>query len=205
MLPRTPTLYKSPSKKDLQKQKKLSKRVSNLESKLSEARKQLAMTLSPDKAPPVLPISSDVLSPPKTDPAPIKLIWNNHTDNNRNDVSDDDIEPASTGKIVKKRKSNGVSDDDYRPVATESDFPLESEHDNTRSKTTPSKLQRKSSSRSFSKKNKPVVETLTEDVVIVVPDARVGVPPIPEIPRDMNGKRVTPNRDGYGGFEHEMF
>ncbi|PVH98057.1 hypothetical protein DM02DRAFT_643825 [Periconia macrospinosa] len=234
-VPRTPTLYQSPSKKDLQRQKKLTKRVSDLEYKLAEARRELALTLSSGNAPPVPSIPSDILSPPKTDPPPpMKLFWHDDKSGasdhpNHPNTTITSSTPPSTGKIVKKRKAKGHSDggdDDYKPVATDSDFsPHESgrtssERDIRRPKAAPTKLKRKSSSRSL-KKTKPakgkengevegeekvqVEVEVKEAVVIVVPDARVGVPPIPAIPRDVNGKRVTPRKDAYGGLEHEMF
>ncbi|CAI6333608.1 unnamed protein product [Periconia digitata] len=205
LVPRTPTLYKSPSKKDFQKQKKLNKRVSDLEHKLSEARRELAMTLSPEKAPPLPSIPSDIISPPKTDPPPMKRFWHD-----KSDVPETSPEPAGTNRVIKKRKSRGHSDDEYKPVATDSDFSHEgagSEHDTKRGKSTPSKLRRKSSTRSVKKGPQVVVEEVAsqEDVVIVVPDDRVGVPPIPAIPQNVDGRRALPRRDGYGGFEHEMF
>ncbi|KAF2180185.1 hypothetical protein K469DRAFT_693346 [Zopfia rhizophila CBS 207.26] len=60
----TPSLHKTPSKKDLQKQAKLSRRVSDLEKKLHEARKELSLTLGDAPPVPALPSTlSDLATP----------------------------------------------------------------------------------------------------------------------------------------------
>jgi hypothetical protein len=216
-LQRTPTLYKSPSKRDLQKQKKLSKRVSDLEHRLSEARKELAMTLSPSIASthPIPSLPTTMSSPPPTE-TPLKHVYNV---NEAMEIDDDNTPPtpsSNVGKIVKKRKALSTTDtntETYKPVTTDSDFSLDSEREPElkRPKATPSKMKRKSSSRLAKKSSSTNVTTTTtvqEQAVVVVPDARVGVPAVPVIPKGIDGKRAAVgkgNPDGYGGFAHEMF
>ncbi|KAF1961104.1 hypothetical protein CC80DRAFT_589540 [Byssothecium circinans] len=211
-LPRTPTLYKSPSKKDLHKQKKLSKRVSDLEHRLAEARKELALTLSPANvnAHPVPPVPVNYSSPIAME-SPLKQGRSAIIESIAPPKQDEPATPI--GKIVKKRKavpnsnnSNKTNDDaTYKPIPTDSDYSHDSEHELKRPKTSSSnKLKRKPSSRLVKKKTATV--TKEEEVVIVVPDASVGVPPIPSIPKGVDGKRSKiVNPDGYGGLEHEMF
>src|SRR5262249_39970955 len=135
--PKTPTLYKSPSKKDLQKQKKLSKRVSDLEYKLAEARQELSLALGGWE--PVPPIPSNLPSPPKTD-ASSSQFWseNEISPHNRAELpsnTNTSSTSSKTGKIVKKRKATADNDEEFKPIPTDSDTPLDSEHENRRSKT----------------------------------------------------------------------
>ncbi|KAF2118958.1 hypothetical protein BDV96DRAFT_568810 [Lophiotrema nucula] len=185
------TLRATPSKKDLQKQVKLSRKVSDLEHKLAEAKRELTLVLSPNfnsprpstSAPPLPPTPNS--SRPSTSPS----------------------KPAA--KITKKRKASRDDEDNedeefaYKPVATEEDSEFEASDKPTRK---PSKKLKRSSRLAKKKSN----ATLKENVMIVVPDG-VTVPPLPEIPNGVAGKRVAVSRsprkgdDGYGGLEHEMF
>lgn len=63
--PRTPKLHRTPSKRDLQKQQRLAKRVSELELKLASAKKELRSVLHVDQLPPV-PALPAVLPPTPT-------------------------------------------------------------------------------------------------------------------------------------------
>jgi hypothetical protein len=199
---RTPALYKTPSKRDLSKQKKLSKRVSDLEHKLQEARRELSLALSPgnpNRHPlPALPPT------PKTDVSQSA----SEASSTEAPVATSTKEKTGLGKIVKKRKTvrEGDEDSDFKPVPTESDTDtnnIMSHADDSEVVTTKkSKLARKKSSRLNGKRSTTTVET--EQVVTVVPDG-VAVPDVPHIPQSVNGKRVTVTPDGYGGLEHEMF
>ncbi|KAF2855162.1 hypothetical protein T440DRAFT_205530 [Plenodomus tracheiphilus IPT5] len=132
--PRTPSLYRTPSKKDLQKQKRLSKRVSNLESKLASARKELQSVLHND-LPPVPPLPA-ILPPtpatnqdpheharplqPSRSPPPIPTSEPIFFD------SEPESRPASSsrslGKLTKKRKVRlSLDDAEYIPAPTDSE------------------------------------------------------------------------------------
>ena len=199
----------------MHKQKKLSKRVSDLEHKLHEARRELSLALSPGNPNSVPPLPAlppaDLPPTPKTNPSL-----------SASDASPPDV-PSTThkmekmgiGKVVKKRKAirEGDDDADFKPVPTESDTDTnahysqasESEGPSTkRTKITPpKKLLKKKSARRMRKQS--VVRAEIEQVITVVPDG-VAVPDVPDIPQDVNGNRVPVSPgDGYGGFEHEMF
>lgn len=205
---RTPALYKTPSKRDLSKQKKLSKRVSDLEHKLQEARRELSLALSPGNPNPLPPLpalpQANLPPTPKTDAS-----------QSASDASSSEAlattstrEKMGFGKIVKKRKTvrEGDEDSEYKPVPTESDtdtntnmsHPSDSEILSSKR----SKLVRKKSSRPNNKRSIVAVET--EQVVTIVPDG-LAVPEVPHIPQNVSGKRVPVSPDGYGGLEHEMF
>lgn len=130
--PRTPSLYRSPSKKDLQKQKKLSKRVSNLESKLASARKELYSVLNSDLPPIPSPPSlaaplpatdqashEQALAPlptPSSPPAPVSETAS------ESEEEETGCPPRSLGKVPRKRKVRLSSyDADYIPTTTDSE------------------------------------------------------------------------------------
>ncbi|KAF2128915.1 hypothetical protein P153DRAFT_397135 [Dothidotthia symphoricarpi CBS 119687] len=196
--PRTPALYHSQSKKDLYKQKKLSKRVSNLESKLALAKRELES---------VLAVASPVSASTPTGPH----LW-----------SENDVSPhchTLPSSITKKRKATTIDE-------AETPQPLNLQQTETRSpKRAKSVRKVKRQSSRLSKKNSAVFK---EEVIIVVPDG-VSVPPIPSLPKDVEGKKtvikstdegnktaiksideventvIKSTDDGYGGLEHEMF
>ncbi|PSN68507.1 hypothetical protein BS50DRAFT_573412 [Corynespora cassiicola Philippines] len=189
-LPATPTpmLYKSPSKRDLHKQRKLSKRVSDLEAKLAEARKELTLVLSPKSERPLRAISDSLPPTPKSALAPSEA-----------DFSPKNPPSASSrrsSRVVKKRKTGDV-DGDYE-VGAESDVSVGgSEYGDRQSGRGP---ERRRSSR-LSKKKQSVT---LEKVITVVPDGTV-VPPLPAIPQGVEGKKAAVRDDGYGGLGHEIF
>lgn len=194
-LPRTPTLYKSPSKKDLQKQQKLIKRVSELELKLASARKELGHVLASPNAPPVPPIPAHLPSPPTS-----SHVFSENETSPPSHIDAPSIFHTSS-KIIKKRKAIGDNDDEYKPIVTDSEMSHESERETKRSKQAqPRKLKKRPSSRLLKK------TTVTkEEVVTMVPDG-VNVPPLPSIPNGVEGKMATIRiDDGYGGFGDEVF
>ncbi|KAL1795782.1 hypothetical protein ACET3X_006006 [Alternaria dauci] len=212
--PRTPTLRHTPSKKDLYKQKKLTKRVSDLEYKLASARKELQTVLYND-VPPVPRIPD--FAPPTPDVT--------QSENERRSQSATPVTeaPQSIGRIVKKRKAViHDSDGEYKPTYTDSeaDFDLLSAHSASEAdvperstkraksikspKSPASKSPRRASSRlvkRFSRNN-----LRNEEPVRVVPDG-MNVPHVPSIPRDMEtkGNKVKVSDDGFGGLGHEIF
>lgn len=202
--PRTPTLYRTPSKKDLNKQKKLSKRVSDLEFKLASARKELQSVLHDGTIPAVPPL------PVVLPPTPTTSLSENETSPQEHTTS-----PASTheksGKITKKRKATTIDDTEYIPVPTDSDgdlsmsAPSEPERERT-IKRVKSSASRKNLKRQSTRLRKKLSKSSMgkDEVVTVVPDG-VSVPPIPAIPKGVKGKKVEVGDDGYGGLEHEMF
>ncbi|KAI8943660.1 hypothetical protein NX059_001645 [Plenodomus lindquistii] len=145
--PRTPSLYRTPSKKDLQKQKKLSKRVSNLESKLASARKELHSVLHGD-LPPLPPLPA-VLPPtpetsrdshesnttavvhapePSRSPPPVPTTEPQRDPEPLFSESESESHPPSSssrttlGKITKKRKARiSIDDAEYIPQPTDSE------------------------------------------------------------------------------------
>lgn len=197
--PRTPALYKTPSKHDLHKQKKLSKRVSDLEFKLREARKELTLALGPHNPNVVPPMPSNNYPPtPKTDPIPRHAFAAVET------PPHDPAVPAApatfdVGKIIKKRRVMGDSDYESKQVTTDSDYSVDSSSESKTSKrTSPKKLTRKKSIR-----NRQSIGSVDE-AITVIPDGQ-NVPSVPNIPSGVPGRRVAVNEDGYGGYEHEMF
>jgi hypothetical protein len=194
--PRTPTLYKSPSKKDLQKQQKLFKRVSELESKLASARKELGLVLASPNAPPVPPIPANLPSP-----ATLSHVFseNETSPHSRAGLPSNLI---SSSKVLKKRKVTADNDEEFKQIATDSEPSHDSERETKRNKQTPPKKLKKSPSARLLRKKSTVSK---EEVVIMVPDG-VNVPPIPSIPKGVKGKKAAVrNDDGYGGFGDEMF
>ncbi|CAO2648269.1 Nn.00g075360.m01.CDS01 [Neocucurbitaria sp. VM-36] len=207
--PRTPTLYRTPSKKDLHKQKKLLRRVSDLEFKLASARKELQTVLNNETLPPVPPLPT--LLPPTP---------NTSQSQSDNDAPLHDIpttpEPQSTGKITKKRKATTDEDGEYKPVPTDSDGDIsmsaasasEPERTIKRVKSSASRKNLKRQTTRLQKRMSKSNVNKEEIPVIVVPDG-VSVPPIPKLPKGMEkeGKTAAVKRrdDGYGGLEHEMF
>ncbi|KAJ4369634.1 hypothetical protein N0V83_005396 [Neocucurbitaria cava] len=207
--PRTPTLYRTPSKKDLHKQKKLLRRVSNLESKLASAKKELQTVLHNDDLPPVPPLPTLLPPTPATSQSDLEAPL-------------PDIpttpEPRSTGKITKKRKATTDDDDDteYKPIPTDSDGDIsmsaasasEPERTVKRVKSSASRKNLKRQTTRLQKRMSRSSISKEEAAVIVVPDG-VTVPPIPKMPKSMEkeGKKAAVKRrdDGYGGLEHEMF
>ena len=194
--PRTPTLYKSPSKKDLHKQQKLIKRVSELELKLASARKELGHVLASPTAPPVPAIPANLPSPPTS-----SHVFSENETSPQSHASVPSNTNSST-KILKKRKAVADNDEEFKPIATDSEISHDSERETKRSKQTPPKKLRKTPSSRVLKKKSTVVR---EEVVTMVPDG-VNVPPLPSIPKGVEGKKAAVrNDDGYGGFGDEMF
>ncbi|KAH7372022.1 hypothetical protein BKA66DRAFT_611166 [Pyrenochaeta sp. MPI-SDFR-AT-0127] len=202
--PRTPTLYRTPSKKDLNKQKKLSKRVSDLEFKLASARKELQSVLHDGTVPPV-PALPVVLPP-----TPTTSLSENETSPQEHTTT-----PAPekhVGKITKKRKATTIDDSDYKPIPTDSDGDIsmsaasepEIERTIKRVKSSATRKNLKRQSTRLQKKLSRSSMNKDDEVVTVVPDG-VSVPPIPAIPKNVKGKKVDVGDDGYGGLEHEMF
>lgn len=223
--PRTPSLYKSPSKKDLQKQMKLSKRVSDLEHKLASARKELHTVLLND-VPPVPPLPA--ILPPAPTPETSQTTTTTTTTTSQifseADVSQDSSSSTPTpsqqptpfkpsvGKIVKKRKATTTHDDDstYIPVPTDSDGDISisaSEPEQNRTiKRVKSQSNKRNKSSRLTKNRKKDSRMKNEEAVIVVPDGRK-VPHVPKIPAEMEreGNVVRVRDDGYGGLGHEIF
>lgn len=206
--PRTPTLYRTPSKKDLHKQKKLLRRVSNLESKLASAKQELQTVLHNDDLPPVPPLPTLLPPTPATSQSDIEAPL-------------PDIpttpEPRSTGKVTKKRKATTDDDDaDYKPIPTDSDGDIsmsaasasEPERTIKRVKSSASRKNLKRQTTRLQKRMSRSSMSKEDAAVTVVPDG-VSVPPIPKMPKGMEkeGKKAAVKRqdDGYGGLEHEMF
>ncbi|KAF2660844.1 hypothetical protein K491DRAFT_711426 [Lophiostoma macrostomum CBS 122681] len=141
----TPALRASTSKKDLQKQLKLTRQVSDLEHKLAQARKKLSEALGEDIPPvPELPPT------PALSPTPVLLPTLKTSSSHffsKVEISPHIYTEAVTprpSKITKKRKASGGSDDDdprrdptYKPTPTdtESDY-ASSEHSSKKSKLT---------------------------------------------------------------------
>ncbi|EOA86039.1 uncharacterized protein SETTUDRAFT_39803 [Exserohilum turcica Et28A] len=214
--PGTPGLYHTPSKKDLNKQKKLSKRVSDLEFKLASARKELHTVLYND-LPPVPPV-------PKFGPPTPDVTQSENDDDARTSASE--TTPKAAAKAVKKRKTTAAHDSDpeYKPMPTDSEGDLDlisgasaSEHEDAaasakrstrrakgssirkNTKRQSSRLRRKFSRNSLKRDDEPLR---------VVPDG-VHVPAVPSIPSEIEGaaSAVQPRAadDGYGGCGDEIF
>jgi hypothetical protein len=203
--PPTPTRFKSTSKKDLNKQLKLSKRVSDLEHKLNKARKELAETLG-EEVPPVPSLPTPMPTfPPTPDTNTSNFFSQDETSPH---IFTEEMPAKGPKKITKKRKvsaSASASDSDYKPVAADSESEG-SEKGSKRSKLTEPNLRkspRKKSSRILKKKKSNVTK---ENVVIIVPDG-VTVPAVPSIPSGMKDRAAVSEEasDGYGGFGDEIF
>jgi hypothetical protein len=221
--PRTPgALHHTPSKKDLHKQKKLSKRVSDLEFKLASARKELQTVLHSDVAP--VPLHTS-LQRANQQPTP-------DVSQSENEVDATSTSPevsCSIGKIVKKRKASSHDEDAaYKPIITDSDGDIDllSEHAHTASEQenempTPERMIKRvksSASRKNLKRQSSRLQSRLsrgslrerngsqEREVRVVPDGEE-VPDVPVIPREMEslGRRTRVRDDGFGGLGHEIF
>ncbi|KAF2633256.1 hypothetical protein BU25DRAFT_435815 [Macroventuria anomochaeta] len=235
LTPRTPgSVVRSASKKDLNKQKKLSKRVSSLEGKLASAKKELQSVLGNECFPAVPPFPQHIVATgthATVSPTP-----------NTPHVFSDDGAPLSPtggfgdgasaslpGKITKKRKSVALVDagSDYLPTATAiaSDVEMseaepepepatavspEPERQRTikRVKSDASKRLKRTSSRLSRKVSRSSVreerEERVEKVVVVKPGG--AVPPVPAVPSGVEGNKVkVVGDDGYGGLGHEIF
>ncbi|KAF2002969.1 hypothetical protein P154DRAFT_573379 [Amniculicola lignicola CBS 123094] len=210
-VPTSPALRKTPSKKDLHKQQKLSKRVSDLEFKLSEARKELIKVLNDENAPPVPPIPTLPLTPSTAPTTP--HFWS-QSETEPHNFTEAITPRPSRGKLIRKRKATPEDEEsDYIPKAatpeTESEY-NESDRSTKKSKltnraNTTSPMRQKSLNTRRSTRLRKKSSTVTkEEVFIVVPDG-VTVPHIPSIPNGVQGNRVKVNDDGYGGVGHEMF
>jgi hypothetical protein len=195
----TRTIYKSASKKDLNKQKKLSKRVSNLEHKLAEARKELGLALALKQQ--ELAAASK-LHPPISPVRPL-------TPNNTHFLTSAENEADSTilaesssnihaNKITKKRKATSE-----KAVSIYGDSDVESEHENKKKKIVTPRRQSTRLRKARSTTSIVTTTTTKEEAVMVVPGG--SVPPIPVIPADVSGTRVVVGDDGFGGLSHEIF
>ncbi|KAH7554783.1 hypothetical protein J3E72DRAFT_405656 [Bipolaris maydis] len=229
--PRTPGLHHTPSKKDLQKQKKLSKRVSDLEFKLASARKELHTVLYNDlpPAPPVPKFAPPTPDVTQSENEPASPEARTSTSSNNATA------PRSMGRILKKRKTTAAahdSDTDYKPLPTDSEgdtdmlsvpsaSEYEAEHDNDNddddepstkhAKSSASRKKNKNSKRQSSRlRNKFSRSSFKQDKpVCVVPDG-VNVPDVPSLPQDVQDEVKSRARkggrdDGYGGLGHEIF
>ncbi|KAF1918211.1 hypothetical protein BDU57DRAFT_514862 [Ampelomyces quisqualis] len=213
--PRTPSLYKSPSKKDLQKQMKLSARVSDLENKLASARKELHGVLRKE-VPPVPPLP--FILPPTASPETsqdVQMFSQTEVvqDTEMTEPETAPHEPTPShkpvGKIVKKRKATTIDDETYKPIPTESDGDLsmsatsEPERSVKRVKSQSSRKGKRQTSRLNKSRSKS--DLRREDApVTVVPDGKK-VPAVPAIPNGVEGKKSQVRDDGFGGFGHEIF
>jgi len=194
------TIYKSASRKDLNKQKKLSKRVSNLEHKLSEAKKELNLALA-------LKQQQAANAAAYKFPSPVSPVQPLTPDNSRFRASAEN-EPSSiilvessshnhANKITKKRKA---TNEKAVSIYGESDVESEPSAKKTKNITTP---RRQSTRLRKSRSNASITSTTMEDVVMVVPGG--SVPPMPVIPMEVEGNRVVVSDDGFGGLSHEIF
>lgn len=218
---RTPSLHHTPSKKDLQKQQKLSKRVSDLEFKLASARKDLHSILHTD-VPPVPPLKSLERN---QQPTP------DHSQSENEAIPQIDSPvpepPRSIGRIVKKRKATLHDDDsDYKPTAptTDSEADIDPLSDNPFSASegeneTPGqqrmikRVRSSASRRNLKRQSTRLQKRLSraspkrgEKEIRIVPDGE-DVPAVPVIPVEMEGlgQRVRIGDDGFGGLGHEIF
>ncbi|KAF1944913.1 hypothetical protein EJ02DRAFT_339783 [Clathrospora elynae] len=207
--PQTPTLHRTPSKKDLHKQEKLSKRVSSLEQKLASARKELQSVLY-NYAPPVPPLPSFLPPTPS-------LSHSDYDTTSQTEVTPVPHSP-SLGKIVKKRKATThESDAEYRPFSTDSDGDTEllSAHSASEAERTIKRVKSSASRKSLKRQSTRLHKRLSRgsmreerrDFVVTVQPDGAGVPEVPSIPQAMEGqgKRVRVGDDGFGGLGHEIF
>ncbi|KAH7411730.1 hypothetical protein DE146DRAFT_251781 [Phaeosphaeria sp. MPI-PUGE-AT-0046c] len=228
--PRTPSLYKSPSKKDLQKQMKLTKRVSDLEHKLASARKELQTVLHKD-IPPVPPLPVILLPTPTPDtsqdmqfssevevsqetqattPAPSQEFTDPTPVEQVPTPSPSQPTPSHkpVGKITKKRKAMTVDDETYKPIPTDSEGDIsmsasEPERTVKRAKSQSSRKPKREKSRLTKSRSKSDLRN-DEVAVTVVPDGKK-VPAVPKIPNGVAGKKTKVRDDGFGGYGHEIF
>jgi hypothetical protein len=227
--PVTPGLRHTPSKKDLYKQKKLSKRVSDLEYKLASARKELHTVLYND-LPPVPPVPK--FAPPTPD---VTQSENEAASPEARNSTSDTTTSRGLGRIIKKRKTNAHdSDAEYKPVPTDSEGDMdmlsglsaseyEIEEDEQEGASTERSTKRTKGSSLTHKKTKNSKRQSSrlrrkfsrgsihnEEPISVVPDG-VTVPPVPSLPTNMDvdtkpkGKKGGGRDDGYGGLGHEIF
>jgi hypothetical protein len=241
LTPRTPgSVARSPSKRDLNKQRKLTKRVSSLEVKLASAKKELQSVLGNECFPlPPLPghISTGLGAGDTTSPTPNAALPNTpHVFSDDAPLSPsfgDDAKASLPGKITKKRKSVAVHEDDtaFHPTATatasdvelseaepEAMFsdpglsdtdpisPVPARHGSLkRAKRDASKRLKRTSSRLQRKVSRSSVREEKEERIVVVKPGGA-VPPVPVVPRDVEGRKVkVVGDDGYGGLGHEIF
>ncbi|KAJ4362110.1 hypothetical protein N0V95_001567 [Ascochyta clinopodiicola] len=221
LTPRTPgSIVRSPSKKDLNKQKRLSKRVSSLEVKLASAKKELQSVLGNECFPAVPPFPqhlSHTGTHAQVSPTP----------NTPHVFSDDALPQSPTGgfaegasaslpgKITKKRKSVALVDNnddadvdmdmDYAPtttaIASDIDMsdaepePLASpatERQRTikRVKSDASKRLKRTSNRLTRKVSRNSVKDSEREDKVIVVKPGGSVPPVPAVPQGVPGKRV---------------
>jgi len=211
----------------MQKQQKLTKRVSDLEHKLASARKELHTVLLKD-VPPVPPLPALLPPTPTPDTSQTTTTTVSTQVFSEREVSQDTQDTQATtptpsqqiplpapakqsvGKIVKKRKATTTIDDEtYKPIPTDSDgdFSMsasEPEQPRTikRVKSQNGKKAKRQTSRLTKSKSRSDVRK--EDPVVIVPDGKK-VPMVPAIPKGVEGKKARIRDDGYGGLEHEMF
>ncbi|KAH7117940.1 hypothetical protein B0J11DRAFT_537093 [Dendryphion nanum] len=197
----TPALRQSASKKDLAKQMKLSKRVSDLEQRLAAARKQLSAVIG-DDAPPVPALPTLPSLPPTPNTMNSTKTQSFHQEAQSPTANKIESSPKpSAGKIIKKRKVSNASESDYKPIPTESDYESDFSSEPIAKKT------RRSGTKKSSRLSKRRSVVARESVVMIVPDG-ASVPPIPSIPSGIKGKRAQvgeENNDGFGGYGHEIF
>jgi hypothetical protein len=190
------TIYKSASKKDLTKQKKLSKRVSNLEHKLSEAKKELNLALAFKQQEAATSIR---FVPPIS---PVRPLTPNNTHflvSTETEVSSTVLVESSSSNLPNKIKKRKATNEKAISIYGESD--VESEPSAKKNKNlTP---RRQSTRLRKSRSNASLTTASKEDVVMVAPGG--SVPPIPLIPMDVEGNRVAVSDDGFGGLSHEIF
>ena len=214
---------RSPSKKDLNKQKKLSKRVSSLEVKLASAKKELQSVLGNECFPAVPPFPQHLSHTGAGTVSPTP---------NTPHIFSDDAAPLSPtggfadgasaslpGKITKKRKSVALvdtDDADYLPTATavasdvemsepEPELASPEPRGIKRVKSDASKRLKRTGSRLSRKVSRSSVREQREEKVVVVKPGG-NVPPVPVVPSGVEGNKVkVVGDDGYGGLGHEIF
>jgi hypothetical protein len=209
---------RTPSKKDLTKQKKLSRRVSSLEVKLASAKKELQTVLGNDCFPsvPAIPSNLSGLSPtpnaphffsdsdsPTTDSASLPA----HISKKRRSTTNDDtgavpiMSPASTNRELSVDVDTDIDADKENPTSAS-----KSERTIRRVRSASSRHLKRTSSRLTKKLSRQSMNA-DEDAVVVVPGGTV--PPVPQIPADVQGRSavvvVRAGDDGYGGLGHEIF
>lgn len=191
------TIYKSASKKDLNKQKKLSKRVSNLEHKLSEAKKELDIALASKQ--------QEAASPSKFGPpvSPLRPLTPNNTHFlvcTEAEASSTVLIELSSSNFVNKIKKRKATNEKAISIYGESDVESEPSAKKNKNLVTP---RRQSNRLRKSRSNASLNTASREDVIMVAPGG--SVPPMPVIPMDVEGNRVAVCDDGFGGLSHEIF
>jgi hypothetical protein len=194
-------LRSTPSKKDLHKQAKLRKKVSNLEHKLAKTRERLNEALNTSVPSPTTASFAPAMSPVAASepPTPVPVTQE----------LAEDMEVINAPKSKKRKVSSDDEDADstYKSTAaTESDCESEPATTASPKRTKSNKRVRKGQGQTRVLRKKQSIVGKVDDVVIVVPDGAT-VPPIPQIPPEVGGKRVKieQSKDGFGGLEHEIF